>query len=1009
MSYSTALTKCRNCRNTKENIITLCKNKIYKPLHEVQCSKCNDIWLICVFHKKRFAHRSYFRAKQHLEEIDHSSALKSLSVTSSSNSVNTSFIDENSVFDDNSGIINDINEKEAVDFPEVDSCHVSEYVDDCYRIFESNHTTINLKDYNNVTKRYFECDTIVKGDGIRRIVACAFKMNLNSNYSEVSLEEAKYHIKSTLFTFNLTSTQKEQFASICHQMASTFYSSVTNIDGNPSTSPPMTTIDIDRYYLNISTSIANNIPIPNVIESYEHACVSIKEAIQHYLCFQTYIDGMFIEKPTKNYKKIISTSSSMTSSNASDIIRSRLRSAVDTSNVSPLILYVIVWSDDFEPNNVKQHKKSTWIKTITIAPPPDCQTSSRYTYIVALGSKSLDHETVNFYFNQELNELKMPTYMYCKATNSNIPIVVDVLANSADRPERSALNFMLGHNGITSRRWRYSAYINTKKTKSCSNCMLRRVESVRTSSFTARDTFPTCCCDWDFQNPGMKVEKPSEYPTSEHPKSPKPPPGREVKNIEFLYPIELSYEHLIQGAKYSFFNCYHRMWNKTSTVTYLKSLGINEKYAVDYIYDTALTCRSIVNFDESSLYNHLTFPVLWTSSSTLDQCIDTPMHQIFQGVVKSIVEETADWLTRKYKPQYKAFGDMVNSMLSKIHDVGVDWCRMERLLKGRTYSMSGWQAEQYIAFARCMLVIYASIRDIVGDDETGIDEHECMIQSLICFISRMMNDEGICFNEHTDYIKMFLSCCDMFENITYNLNEQNPFWYKKGNFLSLLNLPSQVQKFGSLKNFWEGSRERSIQQIKPYLIKTRSTSSFYKTKLQKMYIAQTMQNIHDDMMDDEISNVQTYERYSAFVMYSYSQDISDLISDMNVLSGIVIEHESARDKFYICQRMRDSDFCAMHEIKFDDEEGFNKCGIWYTPIEIKDSPSYVEMSKEKIQNLVIDYVLLLPCISEHEILNRCYTVLSRSWKARTTASKLAFPSISFDFVSETIHKNMSKS
>ena len=176
-----------------------------------------------------------------------------------------------------------------------------------------------------------------------------------------------------------------------------------------------------------------------------------------------------------------------------------------------------------------------------------------------------------------------------------------------------------------------------------------------------------------------------------------------------------------------------------------------------------------------------------------------------------------------------------------------------------------------------------------------------------------------------------------------------------------------------------------------------------------MYIAQTMQNIHDDMMDDEFSNVQTYERYSAFVMYSYSQDISDLISDMNVLSGIVIEHESARDKFYICQRMRDSDFCAMHEIKFDDEEGFNKCGIWYTPIEIKDTPSYVEMSKEKIQNLVIDYVLLLPCISEHEILNRCYTVLSRSWKTRTTASKLAFPSISFDFASETIHKNMSKS
>ena len=87
MSYSTALTRCRNCRNTKDNKTTLCKNKIYEPLHEVQCSKCNDIWLICVFHKKRFAHRSYFRAKQHLEEFDHSSALKRLTEVSSCGSV----------------------------------------------------------------------------------------------------------------------------------------------------------------------------------------------------------------------------------------------------------------------------------------------------------------------------------------------------------------------------------------------------------------------------------------------------------------------------------------------------------------------------------------------------------------------------------------------------------------------------------------------------------------------------------------------------------------------------------------------------------------------------------------------------------------------------------------------------------------------------------------------------------------------------------------------------------
>ena len=538
--------------------------------------------------------------------------------------------------------------------------------------------------------------------------------------------------------------------------------------------------------------------------------------------------------------------------------------------------------------------------------------------------------------------------------------------------------------------------------------MLRRVESLRNYTFTTTENFQRCCCDWEYLNPGMKVEKPTDYPSREHPNSPPAPAGREVKDIQFLYPIELSYDKLMQGAKYSFFNCYHNVWNKTSTVTYLKSLGINENYAINYIYDTALTCRSLVNFDESSLYNHLTYPVLWISGTNLDQCIDTPMHHLFQGVVKSIVDETSDWLKRKYKPQYKAFGDTVNSMLTKIHDVGVDWCRMERLLKGKTYSMSGWQAEQYIAFSRCMLVIYSSIRDIVGDDETGIDEHECMIQALVCFISRVMNDENISSYEQMDCIKIFLSCCDMFENITYNLNDRDPFWYKKGNFLSLLNLPSQIEKFGSLKNFWEGSRERSIQQIKPYLIKTRLTSSFYKTKLKKMYIAQILQNINDDLKDDDIEVHPKYERHSSFVMYSYSLKIANLVSNRNVISGIVIDHESVRDKFYICQRKRETNFCIMHEILFNDEEGFNKCGVWYAPIEVRISTSDAEMTKAKINNIVVDYVLLLPCISDHEDLNCCYTVISREWKTRTTASKLTFPLLSFDFLSYTIQKELKK-
>ena len=68
--------------------------------------------------------------------------------------------------------------------------------------------------------------------------------------------------------------------------------------------------------------------------------------------------------------------------------------------------------------------------------------------MIALGSKDNNHEQVNEF---KLKKLISPTFMYCKATNSNIPDVVKILAISTDRPEQCALNSMLGHGGITSR------------------------------------------------------------------------------------------------------------------------------------------------------------------------------------------------------------------------------------------------------------------------------------------------------------------------------------------------------------------------------------------------------------------------------------------------------------------------------------------------------------------------------------------------------------------------------
>ena len=181
-----------------------------------------------------------------------------------------------------------------------------------------------------------------------------------------------------------------------------------------------------------------------------------------------------------------------------------------------MILYLIFWSDDFEGSMLRKNKNSVWIKTVTISPPPDQQTSTKYTYVIAMGRKDNDHDEVNKIHNEELEQLNKCTFRYYGASHvrRNIPVIVQTLAVLADRPERCSMNFILGHNGTTTKRWGYAAYLNTKYMPSCSLCFKHRLQNIDT---TAR---LTCyhCCDWNYSTNCRHIKHPLPdwYPTKQH-------------------------------------------------------------------------------------------------------------------------------------------------------------------------------------------------------------------------------------------------------------------------------------------------------------------------------------------------------------------------------------------------------------------------------------------------------------------------------------------------------------
>ena len=207
----------------------------------------------------------------------------------------------------------------------------------------------------------------------------------------------------------------------------------------------------------------------------------------------------------------------------------------------------------------------------------------------------------------------------------------------------------------------------------------------------------------------------------------------------------------------------------------------------------------------------------WNSGLKLYQFVDTLMHLLFLGVTKATMLLISKWLLAMLKP--KKFALKHKAVFSPIIVMGLDWCKL-------IDTDSGWVSDNYLGFARIMkwyyyplyLVKYEgktvydnSTKEKVYYEINASDIHEC-IASLISTISYAMKKEvniketPILLKRE---IKLFLTGIhkiDMKMHIDskYGKSQHNianvPYWIKKYNYQSLLNLPDTMHQYGSLLN-----------------------------------------------------------------------------------------------------------------------------------------------------------------------------------------------------------------
>ena len=499
-------------------------------------------------------------------------------------------------------------------------------------------------------------------------------------------------------------------------------------------------------------------------------------------------------------------------------------------------------------------------------------------------------------------------------TGETVPVIAKLLVIATDRPERCTMNCVLYHNGNSTMRCLYAALIDPSKLRSCPRCLRKRLNSLINDSISILhqsisndQNRCTNCADWDYNRGSvLRIECPYSYPCQEHNKRP-PPTGRSV-GIRKIQPVSMSYTYLKQVCEYCFHNVFMGMCSKREALTYMKVLGVKDSYTKQYVIDKAYKLRTTnpTNYD---CLLELHYPSLWTSVIFMQQCIDTPMQKIFQGMIKSLMDLISDWL--KSQQIFSKFCDKSIDYMSNIKDMHLDWCKMEPFIYGKTgVGTGGWVAEQYVEYSRLLLVIYSHVEVLEDHNKIDVTPLRCFVQSAFLCVCYLMASIDVDTSYIDAHVKIFLRCSHKFSD-----DKTHP-WWKRGNILSLLNLKGQIDMFGPLRLYWEGNRERYIQTIKPLLHNMRTTNTYLDKKLQQLHSNIGLREILTKAdLPGKFNDKCLYARTKPMVSYTSHDEILQLINYRVPISGVIITNEEGYDKTYISSK-RDSDKVYLYTVKW---------------------------------------------------------------------------------------------
>lgn len=513
------------------------------------------------------------------------------------------------------------------------------------------------------------------------------------------------------------------------------------------------------------------------------------------------------------------------------------------------------------------------------------------------------------------------------------------------------------------------------------------------------------------------------------------PQGWPIKDAK-MTPIELTYADLVAAVDLAQENIMKHIWGAQDARSYLKYHGINNDCIAEIITKTE-NIRTMKYAEENKeqnpeLYQGLvdkqTYdpqyfepwekPAQWHRGLELWQHVDTIMHLIFLGVVKSICTVTVDYL--KHRGKWSAYQGIQHKLLSAVRPLGLSWCKA---MPYATDKFGGYVSENYLALCRLSKWLHGCVDTLVsdimfvepdmpqsrwrkeenatwlrirGEDAMGtaqdlrlrveslmkreggppeikpvkggtVDQLQDVIlslQRLVCHtMVRQVNSHSI--QRFACDIYLFLGMFDSLDSEMQNTMSPKPVkptWLSSYNFVCLLNLPRLVTEYGPLRNLWEGGYlgEGFLRLAKPEIgmgyRKNWSVNALLRIYREKSLKQLTV--VATESKDVEEEEDEEYDEWEEskqmYKRYRSVQKIGRAWKEGGPLSGIVVEQEDT-GAFSFCIAVSPTQALVLTRKQ---EVPLKHWGLWFHQWEKTDKT--IEYEADSIQH----YILMLPKYSD---------------------------------------------